>query len=151
MAKSFGAIVTGVCSGANVDLVKSIGADAVIDYNKEDFTKNGEIYDVIFDTVNVISVKGSLESLSKTGTMVLSAAGFSEMLQAAWISMTSSRKVLTGMISHKAEDIIFIKELIEKGQFKAVVDRVYKLEEMVAAHNYVEKGHKKGNVAIEID
>ncbi len=150
LAKSFGAHVTGVCSTTNRDLVKSIGADKVIDYTKEDFTQNGETYDVIFDAVNTISVSRSLKSLHKKGIMILSAAGMSEMLQGFWISMTNSRKVLTGVISHKAEDIIFLKELIEAGQLKPVIDRTYPLEQIAEAHVYVEKGRKKGNVAIEI-
>jgi NADPH:quinone reductase-like Zn-dependent oxidoreductase len=150
LAKSFGAHVTGVCSTANVALVKSFGADEAIDYTKEDFTQNGVVYDVIMDTVNTISVARSLKSLDKKGTMILSAAGLSEMLQGAWISLTSSRKVLTGVISHESEDIIFLKKLIEAGKFKPVIDRTYPLERMAEAHAYVEKGHKKGNVAIEI-
>lgn len=150
LAKSYGAIVTGVCSTTNIDLVKSIGADKVIDYTKEDFTKNGETYDIIFDTVNVISVPRSLKSLNKNGIMVLSAAGMSEMIQGAWISATSKKKVMTGVIKHKATDIIFLKELIEAGEFKSVTDRTYLLEQMAEAHAYVEKGHKKGNVAIEV-
>jgi 2-desacetyl-2-hydroxyethyl bacteriochlorophyllide A dehydrogenase len=148
LAKYFGANVTGVCSSANVDLVKSIGADNVIDYTKEDFTHNGESYDVIFDTVNTISVFRSLKSLNKHGIMILSAAETSEMLQGFWISMTSSKKVITGVISHKAEDIIFLKELIETGKLKPVIDRTYSIEQIAEAHAYVEKGHKKGNVAI---
>ena len=151
LSKSFGAIVTGVCSTANIDLVKSIGADNVIDYTKEDFTQNGETYDVIFDTVNTISVSRSLKSLNKNGILILSAAGMSEMLQGFWISMTSSKKVITGVISHKAADIIFLKELIEDDKLKAVMDRTYSLEQMAEAHAYVEKGHKKGNVAITIN
>lgn len=150
LAKSFGASVTGVCSTANITLVKSIGADHVIDYTQEDFTQHGEMYDVIFDTVKAISVSRSLKSLNKNGIMILSAAGMSEMLQGLWISMTSSRKVLTGVISHTAADIIFIKELIEAGKFKPVLDKTYPLEQIAEAHAYVEKGHKKGNVAIEI-
>ncbi|HLP52440.1 MAG TPA: NAD(P)-dependent alcohol dehydrogenase [Chitinophagales bacterium] len=150
LARSFGAHVTGVCSTANIALVKSIGANKVIDYTKEDFTQNGETYDVIFDTVKAISVARSLNSLSKDGTMILSAAGMSEMFQGLWISMTSSKKVLTGVISHKAEDIFFLKELIDTGKFKPVIDRTYSLEQIAEAHAYAEKGHKKGNVAIDV-
>jgi NADPH:quinone reductase-like Zn-dependent oxidoreductase len=150
LAKSYGAIVTGVCSTANIDLVKSFGADKVIDYTKEDFTQNGEIYDLIFDAVNTISVARTLKSLTKNGIMILSAAGMPEMLQGFWISMTSKKKVITGVISHKAADIIFLKELIETGKFKPVIDRTYPLEQITEAHAYVEKGHKKGNVVITV-
>lgn len=152
LAKHFGALVTGVCSTANVALVKSLGADKVIDYTKEDFTINGETYDVIFDSVNKMSVSDSLDSLKIYGTLILSAAGLSETLQGTWISMTNSKKikVMTGMISHKTEDIYFLKTLIESGELKPVIDKTYSLEQMVDAHTYVEKGHKKGNVVITI-
>ncbi|MBW4362035.1 NAD(P)-dependent alcohol dehydrogenase [Flavobacterium taihuense] len=152
LAKYFGANVTGVCSTINVDLVKSLGADKVIDYTKEDFSKNGETYDVIFDTVNKMSISDSLRSLKVCGTLILSAAGFSEMVQGTWTSITSSKKikVLNGIISHTAEDINFLKMLIDADQLKPVIDRTYSLEQMVEAHTYVEKGHKKGNIAIEI-
>lgn len=152
LAKHFGAIVTGVCSTANIDLVQSLGADKVIDYTQEDFTKNGETYDVIFDTVNKISISDSLQSLNSYGTLILSAAGLKEMFEANWKLITSSKKikVVTGIISHSAEDINFLKTLIEAGQLKPVIDRTYSLEQMKDAHTYVEKGHKKGNVAIEI-
>lgn len=150
LAKAFGADVTGVCSTVNIALVKSLGADHVIDYTKEDFTQNGETYDVIFDTVKAIAVSRSVKSLHKNGIMILSAAGMSEMLQGSWITMTSSKKVITGVISHSAADIIFLKELIEAGKLKPVLDRTYSLEQIAEAHAYVEKGHKKGNVAIEV-
>jgi NADPH:quinone reductase-like Zn-dependent oxidoreductase len=150
LAKSYGAIVTGVCSSTNIDLVESIGADKVIDYTKEDFTQNGETYDVIFDAVNTISVSRSLKSLTKNGIMILSAAGMMEMLQGLWFSMTSKRKIITGVISHNKGDIIFLKELVEKGVFKPVLDRIYPLEQIVEAHAYVEKGHKRGNIAVSI-
>jgi NADPH:quinone reductase-like Zn-dependent oxidoreductase len=150
LAKSFGANVTGACSTANIALVKSIGADKVIDYTQEDFTKNGETYDVIFDAVKTIPVFRSLKSLNKNGIMILSAAGMQEMLQGLWISMTSNKKTLTGVISHKAADIIFLKALIEAGKFKPVIDKTYSLEQIAEAHAYVEKGHKKGNIIINI-
>ncbi len=152
LAKHYGAIVTGVCSTSNMDLVKSLGADKVIDYTKEDFTKKGEMYDVLFDTVNKMSVSDGLDSLKMYGTLILSAAGLSETLKGAWIAMTSNKKikVLTGMISHTADDINFLKTLIELGELKPVVDKTYSLEEMAEAHTYVEKGHKKGNVAITL-
>ncbi|MBK6636073.1 MAG: NAD(P)-dependent alcohol dehydrogenase [Chitinophagaceae bacterium] len=143
LAKSLGAEVTAVCSTGNMALVKSIGADKVIDYTKEDFTKNGEMYDVIFDTVKTIHVSSSLKSLNKNGVMILSAAGMPEMLQGLWVSKTSSKKVLTGVISHTAADIIFLKELIEAGKYKPVIDKTYPLEQIAEAHTYVEKGHKK--------
>jgi NADPH:quinone reductase-like Zn-dependent oxidoreductase len=153
LAKHLGAIVTGVCSTANVALVTSLGADKVIDYTKEDFTDNGEMYDVIFDSVNKMSISDSLKSLKIRGTLILSAAGLSETVQGVWISMTNKKKikVLNGIVSHTAEDIIFLKTLIELDQLKPVIDRTYSLEEMAEAHAYVEKGHKKGNVAIGID
>jgi NADPH:quinone reductase-like Zn-dependent oxidoreductase len=150
LAKSLGAVVTGVCSTANIALVKSIGADNVIDYTKEDFAKNGETYDVIFDTVKAIAVSGSIKSLNKNGRLILSAAGITEMIHGLWISITSSKKVMTGVIRHNASDIVFLKDLIEKDKLKPVIDRTYSLEQIAEAHAYVEKGHKKGNVVIEV-
>lgn len=151
LAKAYGANVTGVCSTTNMALITSLGADKVIDYTKEDFTQNGETYDVIFDAVKAIAVSQSLESLSKNGIMILSAAGMSEMLQGVWAAMTSSKKVMTGVISHTAADIIYLKELIEAGKFKPVIDKTYSLEQIAEAHEYVEKGHKKGNVVITLN
>jgi NADPH:quinone reductase-like Zn-dependent oxidoreductase len=150
LAKSYGAIVTGVCSTTSMDVVKTIGADKVIDYTKEDFTQNGEVYDLIIDTVNTISVSRSLHSLSKNGIMILSSAGMPEMIQGKWISATSSRKVFTGVIAHKKEDIEVLKKLVAAGKYKAVIDRTYALNQIAEAHAYVEKGHKKGNVAVEV-
>jgi 2-desacetyl-2-hydroxyethyl bacteriochlorophyllide A dehydrogenase len=150
LAKFFGAVVTGVCSTGNTALVKSLGADEVIDYTKEDFTKNGVTYDVIFDTVKTISISRSLKSLNKKGTLILSAGMAKEMLQGLWISKTAGIKVLSGLIKHNMEDISFLKELIEAGKLKPVIDRTYPLEKIIEAHAYVEKGHKKGNVAIEV-
>lgn len=151
LAKFYGAVVTGVCSTGNKALVKSLGADEVIDYTKEDFTENGETYDVIFDTVKTIPVFRALKSLNKNGVLILSAAMVKEMFQGFWISKTTGIKVLTGVIQHQAEDIIFLRELIEAGKLKPVIDRTYTLAQMAEAHAYVEKGHKKGNVAIEIE
>lgn len=150
IASSYGANVTGVCSTANKDLVLSIGANKVIDYTKEDFTQQGEVYDVIFDAVNTISIARSLHCLAKNGTMILSAAGMSEMLQGALVSAFSKRKVLTGVISHQATDILFLKSLIEAGKYQPIIDKTFSLDEITAAHAYVEQGHKKGNVAVTL-
>ena len=150
LARYFGAVVTGVCSTSNIELVRSLGAESVIDYTKEDFTMNGETYDVIFETVDKLSFSKCTRSLKKQGTLVLGASGFSKMLQGLWSSMTSNKKLVSGMIRQKADDLIFLKELVENGNFKPVVDRSYALEKIVEAHTYVESGHKKGNVAITL-
>lgn len=148
LAKYFGASVTGICSTANLDLVKSLGADTVLDYTKSDFAKTGETYDVIFDTVNKIPFSKGIKSLNKNGILILSSAGMPEMLRGVWTSLTSNKKVLTGTISHTADDINFLKKLIEANRLKPVIDKIYPLGEMAKAHAYVENGHKKGNVAI---
>lgn len=151
LAKYFGAEVTGVCSTTNVEMVKTLGADRVIDYTVTDFAKNGESYDVIFDTVGKSSFSGCLRSLKEKGFLILASAGLSQMFQGLWTSMTSSRKVISGVISEKAEDILFLKGLIEEGKLKPVIDRTYPLEQIADAHRYVEIGHKKGNVVITLD
>ncbi len=150
LAKYFGAIVTGVCSTANIDLVRSLGADHVIDYTKGDFAKAGVTYDIIFDTVNKIPFSQGIKSLNKNGILILSSAGMPEMLRGLWASMTSSKRVLIGVISHNAKDINFFKELMEANKLKPVIDKIYPLDQIAEAHAYVEKGHKKGNVAITI-
>src|SRR5665213_1008379 len=148
LAKYFGAEVTGVCSTINMEMVKTLGADKVIDYTTNDFTKSGETYDVIFDTIGKSSFSGCVRSLKKKGLLILGSAGLSQMVQGLWTSMTSSKKVISGVISENAEDVIFLKKLIEEGKLKPVIDRIYPLEQIVDAHRYVEKGHKKGNVVI---
>jgi len=147
IAKHFGAEVTGVCSTANLELVKSLGADNVIDYTKEDFTQNGETYDVIYDTVMKTAFSRCKSSLNQKGVYVTVDW---PIFPALWASMTSSKKVVFGLGSTKTEDLIFLKELVEAGKIKPVIDRTYPLEQIVEAHRYVETGHKKGNVVVTL-
>ncbi len=150
LAKYFGAEVTGVCSTANLELVKSLGADKVIDYTKEDFTRNGESYDIIFDTVGKSSFSRCKGSLKKNGRYVVTVMGLVPLLQTLWTRVIGNKKVIFTMSIEKTEALVFIKELIEAGKLKPVIDRQYPLEQIAEAHSYVEKGHKKGNVVITV-
>jgi NADPH:quinone reductase-like Zn-dependent oxidoreductase len=151
LAKHFGAEVTGVCSTANLALVKSLGADTIIDYTKEDFTENGRRYDLIFETVGKSSVTRGKRSLKQDGVYLANVIGPSVLLQMLWTSVIGSKKVKGGIASEKTEDLIFLRELIEAGEIKPVVDRRYPLEQIAEAHRYVETGHKKGNVIITVE
>jgi len=151
LAKYFGAEVTGVCSTTNLEMVKSLGADKVIDYTKEDFTRSGETYDIIFDAVGKSSISRSKSSLKKRGFYLFVTGGLQTILQTLWASMTSSKKLIFVVGSQKTEDLVFLKELIEAGKLKPVIDRRYPLEQMVEAHRYVDKGHKKGNIVITVE
>jgi len=148
LARYFGAEVTGVCSTTNIEMVKSLGADKVIDYTKEDFTKSGQTYDIIFDAVRKTSFSLCKSSLKQGGFYLTTDW---PLLQALWTSMVGSKKVIIGMASQNPEDLIFLKELIEAGKIKSVIDRRYPLEQTAEAHRYVEKGHKKGNVVITVE
>ena len=150
LAKYFGAEVTGVCSTTNLDLVKSLGADKVIDYTVEDFTSNGETYDVIFEAVDKSSFSACLKSLNKEGIYINITVPLPG-IRMLWTKLTSGKKVILGQNSpEKAEDLTFLKELVEAGKIKAVIDRSYAFEQMVEAHRYVDTGHKKGNVVITV-
>lgn len=148
LARYFGADVSGVCSTTNVALVRSLGAAKVIDYTKEDFTKSGEMYDIIFDTVGKSSFSGCMKSLKKEGIYLQSGAPLS--LRMRWTSITSSKKIIGKAATLTTEDLIFLKELVEEGKIRPVIDRTYPLEQIVEAHQYVDKGHKKGNVVITV-
>jgi len=150
IAKSFGAEVTGVCSTRNLELVKSIGADKVIDYTKEDFTKNGESYDLIFDVVAKSSFSKCKDSLKPEGVYVSTVFGLRPILRKFWTSMTSSKKMIPYLGTFNKEDIIFVRDLIEAGKVTSVIDRVYPLSEAAEAHRYVEKGHARGKVILKM-
>ena len=150
LAKYFGAEVTGVCSTLNIDLVKSLGADKVIDYTNEDFTQKGEKYDVIMDAVGMASFSGCMKSLKKEGTYLQVVATPTIMIRMGLTSMTNSKTLIGGTAILKSENLIFLKELVEAGKIKPVIDRKYPLERIVDAHRYADKGHKKGNVVIKI-
>jgi len=150
LAKSFGAEVTGVDSTRKLDMLRSIGADKVIDYSKEDFTKSGETYDVIFDVVGKSSFSGCIRSLKEKGFYLLGNPGLSQLVRRPLTSMRSSKKVIGGTVSYRSEDLIFLKELIEAGKLRSAIDRRYPLEEIAEAHRYVDTGQKKGNVVITV-
>src|SRR5256712_6498478 len=150
LAKYYGAEVTGVDSSGKLDMLRSIGADYAIDYTREDFTKNGEKYDVIFDTVGKSSYSPSLRSLKGTGFYLLGNPGLSQMIRAPWTSRRGSKRVIGRMDPYRVEDLIFLKELIEDGRMRSVIDRRYPLEQAAEAHRYVDTGPKAGNVVITI-
>ncbi len=152
LAKYFETEVTGVCSTTNLETVKSLGADKVIDYTKEDFTKSGESYDIIFDTVGKSPFSGSVKSLNKNGYYLRAVhMSLSPILRGIWTSITTGKKIIAGVANEKTEDLIFLKGLIEAGKIKPVIDRCYPLEQIVEAHSYVDRGHKKGNVVITLE
>jgi len=147
LAKYFGAEVTGVCSTTNIEMVKSLGADKVIDYTKDDFTKSSQTYDVIFDAVRKTSFSRCKSSLKQRGIYITVDW---PLITALWNSIAGNRKVVFG-IAKKIEDLTFLRELIEAGKLKSVIDRSYPLEQAAEAHRYVETGHKKGNVVITLE
>jgi NADPH:quinone reductase-like Zn-dependent oxidoreductase len=150
LAKYFGAEVTGVCSTRNLGMVKSLGADKVIDYTQEDFAKSGETYDLIFDAVGKTSFSHCKNSLKQKGIFLPVLLDLPEVVQMIWTSMTGGKKVKGGPATERVEDLNFFKELIEAGKLKPVIDRSYPLEQTAEAFRYVETGRKKGNVVITV-
>lgn len=153
IAKHFGAEVTGVCSTSNLEMVKSLGADFVIDYTKEDFTRMNKTFDIIFDSVGKSSYSLSKNALTAKGIYLTTVPSPAILPQMLWTSKSSGKKAVfaaTGLRkpAEKAKDLNLVKELVEKGILKCVIDRSYPLEKVSEAHDYVEKGHKKGNVVI---
>jgi 2-desacetyl-2-hydroxyethyl bacteriochlorophyllide A dehydrogenase len=150
LAKHFGAEVTGVDSPEKLDMLRSIGADHVIDYTKGDYTNSGETYDLIIDVIGKGRVARRLKLLKPSGYYFLAYAGFSHILLVLWTSMTSSRKLRIESSSQKREDLLFLKELIEAGKLKPVIDKYFPLEQTADAHRYAESGRKRGNVVIKL-
>jgi NADPH:quinone reductase-like Zn-dependent oxidoreductase len=151
LAKYFGATVTAVCSGANLELVKSLGADKVIDYTKEDFTKHAETYDLIFDVVGATTFDRCQNSLKLKGIFLACIMGLKDMLRALWTSITARKKMRGGVAINNLERMTFIAELAAAGKLKPVIDRSYPLEQIAEAFKHVERGHKKGNVVIAVE
>ena len=151
LAKHFGATVTGVCSGANVELVKSLGADTVIDYTREDFTKNGRTYDLIFDVVGATTFDRCQHSLKPDGVFLQNIMELSDVVRALWTSITGRKKIKGGVAIGNQKGMRLIAELAAAGTLKPVIDRCYPLEKVAEAFKYVEQGHKKGNVVITVE
>ncbi len=151
IAKHFGAEVTGVCSTTNLEVVRSIGADKVIDYTQEDFTHNGETYDVIMDTVGTAPWARVKTSLSDHGRLLLVVAGLRDTLLAPLVSRGRGKSVLAGAAKERVEDLRFLAELAKAGKFKALIDRCYPLGKIAEAHTLVDTGHKRGSVVIRMD
>jgi NADPH:quinone reductase-like Zn-dependent oxidoreductase len=151
LAKYFGAEVTGVCGTPRLEYVKALGADKVIDYTKEDFTQNGETYDLIFDVLGRAPFSRSKNSLKPNGIHLYASFKTKQILQMLWTSVTGSmKKVICALASEKVENLIFVKELVEAGKIKTVIDRCYPLEQTAEAHRYIETGGKQGNVVITL-
>ena len=150
LARHFGASVTGVCSTANLELVRSIGADRVIDYTREDFTRSGERYDVIVDTAGTAPFSRCKGSLAEGGRLLVVLGSLPEVLRAPLVSLTSTKRIIGGVVSWGVEDLRFLASLAEAGHYRPVIDRRYTFEEMVEAHRHVDAGHKRGNVVVTV-
>ncbi|QRG65898.1 NAD(P)-dependent alcohol dehydrogenase [Brevibacillus choshinensis] len=151
LSKYFGAEVTGLCSTSNVELVKSLGADRVIDYTKEKFAEEGPSYDIIFDTVGKSPFQACVKRLTPNGFYLRAYhVDFLPIIGGLWVNATSSKKVIGGSSKESAEDLMYLKELIEAGKLRSVIDRRFPLEQAPEAHSYVDLGHKKGNVVLTV-
>ena len=150
LAKYFGAVVTGVCSTANIPLVKSLGARDVIDYTREDFGVNNEQYDIIIDAVGGAPFERYEASLKDGGRVLMLVAGLPDMLYAPWIAMTSNKKLIAGPVAFSADDIRFLADLAQAGNLISVIDKRFPFEQIVEAHRYVDTGRKKGNVVLTL-
>ncbi len=148
LAKYFGAEVTGVCSTTKVQLVKSMGADKVIDYTTTDYTQAGETYDIIFDTIGTSPFSGSVKSLKDEGIYLFVTYGLRRNLRTRWLNLTSSKKAVSWLIEETRENLIYIRDLIETDKLKAVIDKIFPLEQAAEAHAYAESGQKIGHIVI---
>jgi len=158
LAKHFKAEVTGVDSTDKLDMLRSIGADLVIDYTQEDFSKSGQAYDFILDIASKAPFSACIRSLKPDGNYLIANPGLSQMIRGRWTALISNlpgrrlgKRVIFGKAIPRSKDLIFLKELIEAGKIKSVIDRRYQLEQTAEAHRYVETGHKKGNVVITVE
>jgi NADPH:quinone reductase-like Zn-dependent oxidoreductase len=150
LAKHFGAEVTGVCSTPRLEMVKALGADRVVDYTQQDFTQQGETYDLIFDILGKSSFARCRDALKPNGIYLLASFKTPQLLQMLWTSLRGGKKVICALASEKAEDLAFLKELAEAGKYRSIVDRCYPLEQTAEAHRYVEAGLKRGHVVITL-
>lgn len=150
LAKHFGAEVTAVCSAANKDLVLSIGADHHLDYNSTEFRSLNKRYDIVYETVNKLPFRDCLNYLREKGTLIMASAGISETFKGLLSNISGKHRVITGTALEKPEEIIYLQNLMMNGGIKAVIDKIYNLKDIAEAHRYVESGHKKGSVVIEI-
>jgi NADPH:quinone reductase-like Zn-dependent oxidoreductase len=150
IAKYYGAEVTGVCSTPRLEYVRSLGADRVIDYTQEDFTQSGGTYDLIFDVLGRSTFSRCKGSLAEDGRYVLASFKVKQLLQMLWTKLSGTRKVMCVLSPQRPEDLVALKELIEAGKLRSVIDRTYPLEQAAEAHRHVEEGHKKGHVVITV-
>jgi NADPH:quinone reductase-like Zn-dependent oxidoreductase len=151
IARHLGAEVTGVCGTPRLDFVKSLGAAKVIDYTKQDFTQNGETFDLIFDILGKSSFSRCQNSLKPNGRYLLASFKMKQLLQMLWTSMSGGKRVICAIAPGGVQDLNTVKELIEAGKIKAVIDRCFPMEQAAEAHRYVEEGRKKASVVITID
>jgi NADPH:quinone reductase-like Zn-dependent oxidoreductase len=151
LAKHLGAEVTGVCGTPRLEFVRALGADKVIDYTREDFTQNGETYDLIFDILGKSSFSGCQNSLKPNGIYLLASFKTKQLFQMLRTSRTPGKKVICTLSSENSTDLVFIKELVEAGKLKSIIDRCYPLEQAAEAHRHVEKGCKTGSVIITVE
>jgi NADPH:quinone reductase-like Zn-dependent oxidoreductase len=150
LAKHFGAEVTGVCSTVNLDLVRSLGADKVIDYTREDFAKSGETYDIILDTTGTVPFARCENALKQGGRLVAVQGSFAQALGLERPSKASGKKVIASVVAMKVDDIQLLAQLAATGEFKPVIDRSYPLAKAAEAHGYVDGGHKRGSVVLSV-
>lgn len=150
IARSLGARVTGVCSTANIEMVRSLGAANVVDYTQTDVTRGHGTFDLILDTVGNLPVLRAKRILRNTGVLVTAVIGLPHVVQMVWTSVTGGKKVIGSVVSEKIEDFLFLASLVREGRIKPFIDRAYPFDQIAEAHRYAENGHKRGNVVITL-
>ena len=150
LARHLGARVTGVCGPSNLDLVRSLGAERVIDYTREDFTRDGERYDVIVDTAGTARYARSRDVLAEGGRLLMVLGSPAELLRAPWVALTTTKRLIGGEAAWSVADLRLLAALAEAGEYRPVIGRRYRFEELVEAHRHVEAGHKRGNAAVSV-